>query len=168
MTTLTSHFRNKQAHSVVVRYGVPIFIIITFGLVLASHIGSGVSAELVFTDNSNIIDEAVILTVSIFTSVKALWNAKSYALAMLVVVTSVFWPYLKLILALFSWFAPIWKPLRREKLIHWLDVLGKWSFVDIFVLLIVSVAFRSTTNQGNGRKIKFCLFSLKFNLMFLE
>jgi hypothetical protein len=152
MKTIPSHFRNQQAHSAGIRYGLPLFVIATFGLILASHIGSGVSAELVFTDNGKLIDEAVILTVSIFTSISALWNAKSYALSILVVVTSVFWPYLKLILALFSWFAPIWNPERREKLIHWLDVLGKWSFVDIFVLLIVSVAFRTTTDQGSGRK----------------
>lgn len=114
---------------------------------------SGVSAELVFTDNGKLMDEAVILTVSIFTSVRALWNAKSYALSILVVLTSVCWPYVKLILALFSWFAPIRNPLRREKMIHWLDVLGKWSFVDIFVLLIVTVAFRTKTDQGHGRKM---------------
>jgi len=150
MKNLPSHFQNKEAHSVGMRYGIPIFIALTFGLILASHIGSGVSAELVFTDNGIVVDEAVILTVSIFTSVSALWNAKSYALTILVVVTSVSWPYLKLILALFSWFAPIWNPLRREKLIHTLDVLGKWSFVDIFVLLIVTVAFRTTTDQGRG------------------
>ena len=166
MKNLPSHFQNKESHSALIRYGVPVFIVLTFGLILASHIGSGVSAELVFTDNGTLVDEAVILTVSIFTSVRALWDAKSYALAILVVVTSVSWPYVKLILALFSWLAPIRNPLRREKLIHWLDVLGKWSFVDIFVLLIVSVAFRSTSDQGYGRKISlnFSVFLTYYNI----
>jgi hypothetical protein len=159
MNTLPSHLLNKQAHSAFIRYGVPVFILVTFGLILASHIASGVSAELVFTDNGYLVSEANLLTVSIFSSVKALWNANSIALALLVVITSVCWPYFKLLLALFCWIAPIWNPRRRERLLYWLDVLGKWSFVDIFVLLIVTVAFRSTTDQGQGCKFHLGTFS---------
>ena len=58
-------------------------------------------------------------------------------------------PYLKQSITLFLWFAPpkIVKVERRGTLLIWLDVLGKWSFIDIFVLLVSLVGFRIAVNS---------------------
>ena len=45
---------------------------------------------------------------------------------------------------LFLWFAPpsVVSPPKRGDTLVWLDVLGKWSMIDIFVLVMSMVAFR--------------------------
>ena len=149
--THKSHFCNTKAHSVWCRFGIPIYLLATLGLLLASDIGSGVAAEyLLIQPNGEIFEEEVLLEVSIFTSVKELWEAGSYALAILIVITSIMWPYVKLLLSLFAWLVPYRKPRRRERLLEVADCLGKWSFVDIFVLLIIMVSFRATIQLNAG------------------
>lgn len=147
----TSHFRNKEAHSFWSRYGIPIYLLATLGLLLASHIGSGVAAEyILIRPSGEVFEQETLLHASIFTSVKALWSSRSYALAILVVITSIMWPYIKLLLSLCAWMVPYRKPGRRERLLEVVDALGKWSFVDIFVLLIIMVSFRATIQLNAG------------------
>jgi uncharacterized paraquat-inducible protein A len=123
-------------------------------LLLASDIGSGVTAEyILIKPDGSIFQQRTLLTVSIFNSVKKLWEADSYALAILIAVTSIVWPYIKLILSLVSWVVPFKNIRRREHLLEVIDALGKWSFVDIFVLLIIMVAFRQTIAVGFGGKL---------------
>jgi len=73
-----------------------------------------------------------------------MWNAGAKSLAILIVIFSGLWPYTKLITTLIIWFAPPrWiSPSRRAKLLHWFDVLGKWSMIDVFVLLMTLASFR--------------------------
>jgi hypothetical protein len=80
--------------------------------------------------------------VSVFSSVKELWNLGSYPLAIFIVLSSIVWPYVKLFLTLFAWVAPYKTPRRRERLIEVIDAAGKWGFVDIVVLVEIMVAFR--------------------------
>eukprot|EP00565_Helicotheca_tamesis_P000612 CAMPEP_0185728078 /NCGR_PEP_ID=MMETSP1171-20130828/3555_1 /TAXON_ID=374046 /ORGANISM="Helicotheca tamensis, Strain CCMP826" /LENGTH=471 /DNA_ID=CAMNT_0028396745 /DNA_START=88 /DNA_END=1500 /DNA_ORIENTATION=+ len=149
---IPSHLSNT-AHPKYIRYGIPLYLMCTFCLLLASDIGSGVSADIRVTVDGEIISHDTILTVSIFSSVGELWKTRSYPLAILIIITSICWPYFKLGLSMFAWVAPpagggVSAPRRRERLIEWLDKLDKWSFVDIFVLTIMMVAFRSTIPVG--------------------
>lgn len=129
------------------------------GLLLAADIGSGVAAETrVLKPDDEGVDEVfsvtVLLEISIFSSVKELWHTGSYWLAIMIVITSVMWPYVKLTLALLSWMLPNYRSaMTREKLIETIDALGKWSFVDIFVLIIIVVAFRANIPIGFGGEI---------------
>lgn len=150
-----SHFRNRQAHSPWLRYGIPIYLLCTLALLLASDIGSGVEANYILRgSDGSVFEERTLLTASIFSSVKELWNSGSYPLALLIVVTSIAWPYLKLIFSMAAWTLPSCRSVRcRERFIEVVDALGKWSFVDIFVLLIIMVAFRSTIPLGFGGEI---------------
>mmetsp|Transcript_1338 Transcript_1338/g.1866 ORF Transcript_1338/g.1866 Transcript_1338/m.1866 type:complete len:479 (-) Transcript_1338:119-1555(-) len=147
-TPLPSHLMNKEAHPAYIRYGIPLFLLCTFSLLLASDLSSGVSAEARLTISGKVISHETLFTVSIFSSVSKLWEAKSYPLAILIFITSICWPYLKLALCIFSWATPAGSH-RRESLIEWLDALGKWSFVDIFVLMVVMVAFRTSVPLGS-------------------
>jgi len=147
---LPAHFRNPNIHWRW-RYGIPIFLIGTLAFLLVADISSGVTAmtQIIAPDGS-IFDESEILTVSILSSVKELWNAGSYALAIFICITSVMWPYVKLVLSLLAWIVPIKKVEKRERFIEIVDALDKWSFVDIFVLTIIMVAFNSTIELNNN------------------
>lgn len=153
---LPAHIFNTDAHPWWVRYGIPLFLTCIFGLLLASDLGSGVSAEIRLLVDGVVEQHSTILTVSIFSSVAKLWDTESYPLAILIVITSICWPYVKLATSMLAWVVPpvsrprggIRGPRRRERLVEWLDALGKWSFVDIFVLIIMMVAFRTTVPIG--------------------
>ena len=136
-----SHFRN-EGHPTHVRYGIPFLLLCTLVLLVNADIGSGVSAEFILTRRGQIVEEKELLVASIFSSVKELWVNGSYPLAILIVVTSILWPYLKIGLAFYAWFTPYQLPRKRERLVEIIDALGKWSFVDIVVLVEIMVAFR--------------------------
>ena len=54
------------------------------------------------------------------------------------------WPYLKLFIMLFCWFVPVnvLSEKKREKLLMFLDMFGKWSLIDSFVLVLMVVSFQ--------------------------
>jgi hypothetical protein len=133
------------------RYGVPLYFAAAFALLLASDVGSGVAAynKLVNPDDPDQDRSKMILQASIFTSIPKLWGTGSYALTIIIVIASVSWPFVKILLSLYAWCAPFDRaPLRRERLLEVIDVLGKWSFLDVVVFSIIVVAFHSTIYLG--------------------
>ncbi len=73
-----------------------------------------------------------------------MWNAGATALAILIVLFSGIWPYTKQLISLVMWVIPpkLLSSRKRGNILHWLDVLGKWSMVDVFVLLTTLASFR--------------------------
>ena len=132
-----------------------LWLLATLALLLSADLGSGVQAltetvpdaSLGLTFQSEI---QVLLQASVFSSVSELYQAGSVALAMFVVVTSIAWPYVKLLLTFYAWVSPIRNPQRRERLLTALDVLGKWSFADVVVFTVIVVVFRETIQLGSG------------------
>ena len=63
---------------------------------------------------------------------------------MIIFLLSFAWPYTKQLFVLGLWFVPpsIVSVSRRGSTLLWLDFLGKWSIVDIFILVMVLVGFR--------------------------
>jgi hypothetical protein len=139
-----SHFRNAEAHPFWLRWGIPLWFVATVVLLINSDIGSGVSADYIQIKNGEVTNQSPLFEASIFSSVKELWLNKSYPLAILIVITSIAWPYIKIVLSLLAWMAPFSLPRRREFLLEIVDALGKWSFVDIVVFVEIMVAFRSS------------------------
>ena len=84
-------------------------------------------------------------------SVLDMVEAGAIELAVLIALFSGVWPYTKQFVIMFLWFASprITSVSRREQLLLWLDALGKWSFVDIFILLMSVPSFRVTINSPN-------------------
>jgi hypothetical protein len=81
---------------------------------------------------------------SLVGTVKDMWNAKVYAIAICIVLFSGVWPYVKL----FSMFI-LWeisgknvKASTRGKCLKFVDRLGKWSLFDSFVMTMFMVGFR--------------------------
>ena len=87
-------------------------------------------------EDGAVLETNNILNVSVISSVGKLWDAESYPLAIFIAITSIGWPYIKLALATYSWMMPYHNPKRREKIIEIIDALGKWSFVDIMVIVV--------------------------------
>eukprot|EP01041_Mallomonas_annulata_P024685 gene24685-45516_t len=72
-----------------------------------------------------------------------MWQAGVYPLAILIAFFSGAWPYIKLTGMLLACTLPVryWSMERRESILVWLDCLGKWSLVDVFVLVLLMSAF---------------------------
>ena len=72
-----------------------------------------------------------------------MWNAGGKILALILVVFSGIWPYTKVAISIFLWVVPPthYAPSSRGAAFMWLDALGKWSIIDIFVLVLSMVGF---------------------------
>ena len=73
-----------------------------------------------------------------------MWEHKLYFVAGLILGFSIIFPFVKLISLFAAWFIP-WKPSRREKFLHLVELLGKWSYMDIFVVVLLLAL---TSNQS--------------------
>ncbi len=69
-------------------------------------------------------------------SVKLMWDAKLYIIAGLILGFSIIFPFAKLISLYLAWFLP-WKSSTRVKFLHVIELLGKWSYMDIFVVILL-------------------------------
>jgi paraquat-inducible protein A len=73
---------------------------------------------------------------SLINSIKMLWSSGLYVLAALVVGFSVVFPFAKLsVLAGICWAGRVDE--RSERLLGWVERLGKWSMLDVFIVCII-------------------------------
>jgi len=128
----------------VLRFGIPLLILANIALFISSNTGIGATVYVVVTFNGTEVQMPSLFSFSLANSIRDMWSAKVYALSLLIAIFSGAWPYLKLVLMFISWVVPtqILLPSRREKVIMFLDALGKWSLIDAYVLTLMLVAFR--------------------------
>ncbi len=77
-------------------------------------------------------------------SVELMWEHKLHFIAILILVFSIIFPFFKLFSLFAIWFRP-WKPTTREKYLTAIELLGKWSYMDIFVVILLLAL---TSNQS--------------------
>lgn len=77
-------------------------------------------------------------------SVILMWQHKLYFVSGLILGFSIIFPFFKLISLFAAWFLP-WKSQSRERFLHAIELLGKWSFMDIFVVILLLAL---TSNQS--------------------
>jgi paraquat-inducible protein A len=75
---------------------------------------------------------------SAWSGVVALWEQNELALAAVLFIFCIVFPLVKLTALAVIWFVRLADE-DREKLLHWLEVLGKWSMLDVFVVAILIV-----------------------------
>ena len=72
-----------------------------------------------------------------------LWDAGSYPIALIILLASVFVPLLKFILIIYLLISAKYNlhssKLDKHKLFYITEVIGPWSMVDVFVVIILSV-----------------------------
>lgn len=75
---------------------------------------------------------------SVWTGVVALWNSNEILLAGVLFFFCLVFPITKLVALGVIWFMRLPEE-RRDRLLHWLEILGKWSMLDVFVVAILIV-----------------------------
>ena len=128
--------------SPLVRLAVLLIILILFGLFLISdmHAATIVMAEIDLGDQ--VITPDPIFEFAMAGTVKDMWEAKTYYLAILIAFFTGAWPFVKLFLMLLAWVLPtsIMSMKHRDSTLIWMDILGKWSLVDTFVMVSVHLS----------------------------
>lgn len=120
---------------------VPFLIIGNIGLFVASNTSVGASVFVYIHLGNDTITTSSLFSFSLANSVHDMWVAGVYPLSLIVAVFSGGWPYAKLLMMLGVWFLPV-RAVLRENVLILLDMLGKWSLIDAFVLVFMMVAFR--------------------------
>jgi paraquat-inducible protein A len=75
---------------------------------------------------------------SVIAGIHGLWEQGQYALAVILFFFSVVFPLFKLAMLGFIWFIRLAER-KRQTVLHWLGILGKWSMLDVFVVAILIV-----------------------------
>ena len=75
---------------------------------------------------------------SVITGVISLYHQGQYVLTAILFFFSVVFPIVKLAALGALWSVPLTEQ-KRESVLHWLGILGKWSMLDVFVVAILIV-----------------------------
>jgi hypothetical protein len=135
----------------IMRFMIPVLVIINIAFFLSGHLSIGASVGLKAIFAGENIDVERLFVFSMAESIKDMWDAGAKELAIFILLVSGVWPYMKQLSVLVLWFLPpkLVSVSRRESLFVWLDRLGKWSFVDIFVLILSIASFRTVIKTPN-------------------
>ncbi len=80
--------------------------------------------------------------VSILEGAAVLWDDGHTFLFVVILVFSVVFPALKIGFALLLWYAADARGARAMKALTWLETLGRWSMLDVFVVALTIVAIQ--------------------------
>eukprot|EP00475_Leptophrys_vorax_P026933 TRINITY_DN3832_c0_g1_i1.p1 TRINITY_DN3832_c0_g1~~TRINITY_DN3832_c0_g1_i1.p1 ORF type:complete len:1449 (-),score=387.28 TRINITY_DN3832_c0_g1_i1:41-4387(-) len=149
-------YRNGLSHHSdiprVVKLAIPLMLVGNIALFINAHVVIG--SNLIVTGNvaGDSILTPGLFGLSLVQTVREMINGQLYFLAALIVLLGVVWPYVKSISMLYCWFQNPEKltPRTRHRILHWLDILGKWAMIDIYVMIILMVAFKVRLATPNG------------------
>eukprot|EP00529_Nitzschia_sp_RCC80_P017318 CAMPEP_0113479146 /NCGR_PEP_ID=MMETSP0014_2-20120614/21149_1 /TAXON_ID=2857 /ORGANISM="Nitzschia sp." /LENGTH=858 /DNA_ID=CAMNT_0000372415 /DNA_START=86 /DNA_END=2662 /DNA_ORIENTATION=+ /assembly_acc=CAM_ASM_000159 len=138
-----SMFRSREIPCVI-RYSMPFIIMGNLALFLSGHLSLGATVNIEANLAGETISVDKFYEFSMARSTIDIWNAGGKALAMLILIFSVIWPYTKQLMTMVLWFLPPSRAslTRRGTILLWLDWLAKWSMIDVFVLVVCIAAFR--------------------------
>lgn len=103
---------------------------------------------------------------SLFRSVHMLWNSGLIVLAVLVVVFSIIFPFAKL--GVLAWVTSSTTINDRQRtFLHWVEKLGKWSMLDVFLVSIILALTSRQLFVGAEPLIGLSLFILAICLSML-
>lgn len=130
------------------RLVIPVIVFGLMGLIFSSNMTMAVDVMLEIDIGTEVFTPPAIFSYGLGNTIKDMWNAEVYALSILVAFFSGAWPYVKLFAMLLCWVLPpgvltLW---WREHVLEWLDILGKWSILDAYVMTLLMVAFHMTVN----------------------
>jgi paraquat-inducible protein A len=116
------------------------------GLVVATMIGVALVLNILAVTLPFLTIDQVLKspeTYSLPRSVVLMWERELYIVAILIAGFSIIFPFFKIASMVVIWFGPLGKGTRRTWL-AWIERLGKWSMMDIFV---VALLLALTTDQ---------------------
>ena len=125
------------------KVGVPSALIFCILMFMISHTNVLASVDIRMMFAGELIDLRGFARMMLKESLEQMWKAKVYSLFMILFGFSFLWPYIKLFGLLACWFMPpkSFRVSKRGGFIWLLDLLGKWSLIDIYVFILVMTAF---------------------------
>ena len=135
-----------------VRWGIPVVILCNIAFFLSGHLSLGATVSIQADIAGEKLKVEEFFEFSMAASTIDIWNSGGKELALMILVFSGIWPYTKQIVTLVLWFtSPAQVSVsRRGSILLWLDFWGKWSFVDVFVMVISIAAFRVSISSPNS------------------
>ena len=132
-----------------VRRVVPATLCVNVLFFFMGHIMQGASVDVVLSLLGEGVAIPGVFGFSIAASTADMWAAGAVELALILILFSGVWPYVKMGYMLALWFAPpsCISPASRGLTFSWLDSLGKWSMIDIFITVLSLVAFRISASS---------------------
>jgi paraquat-inducible protein A len=97
-------------------------------------------------------------TYSIWRGIVELWKSEHYILALIIFFFSMLFPVAKLVMLLAIWFKAM-NCQVRDRMLHWLGVLGKWSMLDVFVVAILVVLIKAGAATNATADVGIYLFA---------
>lgn len=125
---------------------IPFLLLSNIALFVSSNTGLGAGVFLKLLIGGRLISFPSMFDFGLINSIVEMWKAKTYFLSILIAVFSCAWPYTKLILMLIVFMLPATclKVHIRSRILRILDVLGKWSLLDSYVMVLMLIAFNIT------------------------
>jgi len=105
-------------------------------------------------------------TFSVLSGVQNLWQEKQPILAMIIVLFSVIFPTVKLVALFWIWAAKLTSH-QRLAIIGRLEILGKWSMLDVIVVAITVIAVNLGCTVRADRRIVIYVFASSIILTML-
>jgi len=134
-TTSVDSLANAPSTAARYRLSVPMFILGCVLLYIQSNTGiAAVMTAYLTSEDFPDVEVYELTEFGVIKSILDLWNNDMPQLATLLFCFSVIFPYCKLTLCMISWLLPL-PPGFRGKLLCVLNTLGKWSFIDAYVLM---------------------------------
>ena len=79
--------------------------------------------------------------VSIYTGLIGMFEEEHYGLFLIILIFSVCFPLIKIFSLAYVWYGPS-APARRQRLLRWIEALGRWSMLDVFVVALLVVTIK--------------------------
>ncbi len=95
---------------------------------------------------------------TILSSIKNLFSKSNYFIAIIILLFSIIFPFLKLFTLVGLWFIKMGDKTRKMS-VKWLEFLGKWSMLDVFVVAIIIFISKSGWMTDADPKIGLYMFS---------
>jgi len=139
----TSMYRSREI-PFILRQLIPVIVVVNVAFFLSGHLNKGARIIINFVIAGESFSLDNFFTLSIGQSTVDMWHSGGKVLALLILLFSGVWPYTKQLITLALWFLPpsVVSCTRRGQFLLWLDILAKWSMIDIIVTLITVAGFR--------------------------
>ena len=163
LNSLTKSVFRSECVPILVRYFIPLAMLGNAGLFLSGHISQAGAITVTGNLGGEKVELGDIFPFSIADSVIQLWEAEGYFLALVIALFSGVWPYVKLGITGYLWFAPTERVSisRRGNYFVTLDCLSKWSMVDVLLIVASLVMYQKTILSPKLSYLPDDLYSIK-------
>lgn len=135
------------------RWCVPLYIIGTTFLFMSATCGYA-SKVYANVEISGLTFQVLVDEFTLANSISRSWDANTYVLAILIALSAVVWPYLRLIFLFALWYTPprVIRSRARGRCLEMIDFLGKWCICNVFVIDQMIIGFQVHVNNTDTWK----------------